>query len=162
MTKQTKTFIAFCRKTAGILLLLVFAVPAFSQDDNETVGGRVLDAYNRQIGKAEIIPDIAIQVNFTYYIKVWLNDGRVRIIRPQSGSRSSTIKCSFREYEYDSSNPKDNSRWEETASGTASLQMPPTGEVRKITISMVMTEKVVGDDEVEVNAEPQKFVIVID
>ena len=142
-------------------LLAAFVIPAFSQDEVQATG-KVLDAGNRQIGKAELIADTGIQVNFTYRIKMWLDDGRLRIIRPSSGSRSGTINCSFREYKVDSSNPKDDSRWDETGSGTASLQMPPTGEVRKITGLMVMTKKVVGDEDVAVNEKPQKFVIVID
>ena len=145
-------------------LLAAFVVPAYSQDnDDAEFGGKVLDAGNRQIGKADFIQDTGdVKTNFGYSIKMWLDDGRLRIIRPSSGSRSSTINCSFREYKVDSKNPKDDRLWDETGSGTASLQMPPTGEVRKITGSMVMTKKVVGDEDVAVNEKPQKFVIVID
>ena len=92
---------------------------------------------------------------------MWLDGGRLRIIRLNSGSRSN-INCSFREYKVDSKNPKDHRLWDETASGTASLQMPASGEVRKITGSMVMTKKVVGDEDVAVNEKPQHFTIVID
>jgi len=47
-------------------------------------------------------------------------------------------------------------------SGTASLKMPASGDVKKITASMTLTKKVVGDNEIEVSDKPQKFVIVID
>jgi len=144
-------------------LLAAFIVPAFSQDDDEAVVGKVLDAGNRQIGKAELITDNGnVKTNFGYYIKMWLDGGKLRLIRPNSGSRSSAINCSFSEFKYDSKNPKDDSRWDETGSGTASLQIPPTVDVRKISGSMVMTKKVVGDEDVAVNEKPQKFVIVID
>ena len=148
----------------AILLLAVFIVPAFSQDEDETIAGKVMDNNNRQIGKAELILNTGdVKTNFGYDIKIWLDDGsRLRIIRPHSGSRSSTINCSFREYKIDLNNPKDDSHWDETGSGTASLQMPASGDVRKITASMTLTKKVVGDDEVEVSNKPQKFVIVID
>lgn len=169
--KQTITKFSFGRMRGllsqvamAALLLAVFVVPAFSQDDDDTIAARVLDGDNRQVGKAELILDTGdVKTNFGYYIKMWLDGGsRLRIIKPQSGSRSSTINCTFREYKVDPKNPKDDSRWDETGSGTASLQMPPTGDVQKITGSMVMTKKVAGDDEVAVNEKPQKFLIVID
>lgn len=145
------------------ILLAAFAVPAFSQDDDTEFVGKVLDAGNSQIGRAEFIQDTGdVKTNFGYYIKIWLDGGRLRIIKPHSGSRSSSINCSFREYKVDSSNPKDSSRWDETGSGTALLQMPPTGEVQKINGSMTLTKKVVGDDEVVVNEKPQRFTIAID
>jgi hypothetical protein len=148
----------------AILLLAVFVVPAFSQNDDDVIAGKVLDAGNRQIGKAELILTTKdVKINFDYDIKIWLDGGsRLRIVRPNSGSRSSTINCSFSEYKVDSNNPKDDSRWEETGSGTASLKMPASGDVQKITASMTLTKKVVGDDEVAVNHKPQKFVIAID
>jgi hypothetical protein len=148
----------------AILLLAVFIVPAFSQDEDETIAGRVMDNNNRQVGKVELILTTKdVKINFDYDIKIWLDDGsRLRIVKPHSGSRSSTINCSFREYKVDSNNPKDDSRWDETGSGTASLQMPASGDVRKITTSMTLTKKLVGEDEVAVSDKPQKFVIVID
>ena len=66
------------------------------------------------------------------------------------------------QFKVDSSKPKDESLWDEIGSGTVSLQIPITDEVRKITGSMTLTKKIVGDDEVTVNEKPQKFVIVID
>lgn len=161
MKKPTLYFIRLFAKTVALLLLVVCTSPTFSQDD-EAVPARVLDASNRPIGKAELIPDIATQVNFTYSIRMWLSDGRLRIVRLQSGSRSSGIQASFREYKYDSSRPKDSSRWEETGSGTASLQMPATGDVQRITVSMTRTKKVSGDDEVVVDEPAQKFVVVLE
>ena len=148
----------------AILLLTMFVVPAFSQDDGDVIAGKVLDAGNRQIGKAELILNTGdVKTNFGYDIKLWLDDGsRLRIVRPNSGSRNSAINCSFREYKVDSNNPKDDSRWNETGSGTASLKMPASGDVKKITASMTLTKKVVGDNEIEVSDKPQKFVIVID
>lgn len=146
----------------ALLLLVVGLNPALAQDDDEAVPARVLDAGNRPIGKAELIPDTATQVNFTYYIKMWLSDGRLRVIRLQSGSRSSGIQASFREYKYDASRPKDSSRWDETGSGTASLQMPATGDVQKITLTMTRTKKVSGDDEVAVDEPAQKFDLVLE
>lgn len=160
MTKQTSYLFSLFFKTAAILLLC--SAPAFSQDEDEAVPARVLDASNRSVGKAELITDIATQVNFTYSIKMWLSDGRLRVIRLQSGSRSSGIQASFREYKYDTSRPKDKSRWDETGSGTATLQMPASGDVQKITVSMTRTNKVSGDDEVAVDEAPQKFVLVLD
>ena len=148
----------------AILLPALFVVPAFSQNDDDVIAGKVLDTGNRQIGKAELILTTKdVKINFDYDIRVWL-DGSflLRIIKPYSGSRSSTINCSFSEYKVDSNNPKDDSRWEETGSGTASLQMPASGDVQKITASMTLTKKVVGGDEVAVSAKPQKFVIVLD
>lgn len=159
MTRQISHLVSLLIKTAFILLLCT--AQAFSQDD-EVVPTRVLDASNRPIGKAELIPDISTQVNFTYAIKMWLSDGRLRVIRLQSGSRSSGIQASFREYKYDASRPKDKSRWEETGSGTASLQMPATGDVQRITVSMTRTKKVSGDDEVAVDEPPQKFIVVLE
>lgn len=146
----------------ALLLLVVSLNPALAQDDDEAVPARVLDAGNRPIGKAELIPDTATQVNFTCYIKMWLSDGRLRVIRLQSGSRSSGIQASFREYKYDASRPKDSSRWDETGSGTASLQMPATGDVQKITLTMTRTKKVSGDDEVAVDEPAQKFDLVLE
>jgi len=145
-------------------LLAVFIVPAFSQDDDETIAGKVMDNNNRQVGKAELILNTGdVKTNFGYDIRIWLDDGsRLRIVRPHSGSRSSTINCSFREYKVDSNNPKDDSRWNETGSGTDSLKMPASGDVQKITALMTLTKKVVGEDEVAVSDKPQKFVIVID
>jgi hypothetical protein len=161
-TRSALVQVAGRTAAALVLLLTTIASPAFSQEADEAVAGRVVDAANRPIGTAEMIPDVAIQVNFTYSIRLWLNDGRVRVVRPQSGSRSTTIKCSFTEYTYDAGNPKDRSRWEETGSGTASLQMPPIGDVRRISVSLAMTKKIVGEEEQTVTAEPRTVVIVID
>lgn len=91
MTTQIFNQLGRFAMTAVIILLGVCASSAFAQDDDEAVPARVLDASNRPIGKAELIPDIATQVNFTYRIKMWLSDGRLRVIRLQSGSRSSGI-----------------------------------------------------------------------
>ena len=131
MSQKTNNF-SFdkMRDLLGKAAMAAFVVPAFSQDEVQATG-KVLDAGNRQIGKAELIADTGIQVNFTYRIKMWLDSGRLRIIRPNSGSRSSTINCSFRECKVDSKNPKDDQLWDETASGTASLQMPASGEVQR-------------------------------
>lgn len=162
MTRQIPQCFNLFVKTAVILLLVVCTVPVFSQDDDEAIPARVLDASNRPIGKAELIPDTATQVNFTYSIKMWLSDGRLRILRLQSGSRSSGIQASFREYKYDTIRPKDKSQWDETGSGTASLQMPASGDVQKILVSMTRTKKVSGENEVGVDEPPQKFVIVLE
>jgi hypothetical protein len=144
-------------------LLAVGVTAAFSQDD-DTIGAKVLDAGNRPAGKAELILDTGdVKTNFGYTIKMWLDGGsRLRIVRPQSGSRSSTIECSFREYKVDPKDPKNSSSWDETGSGTASLKMPASGDVQKIDASMTLTKKAVGDDEVAVNEKPQRFVIVLD
>jgi hypothetical protein len=139
------------------------AAPGFSQDDDVEFVGRVLDASDPQIGKAEFIQHSGdVKIMFDYYIKMWLDGGRLRIIRPQSGSRSSTINCSFREYKVDPSNPKNTRLWRETGSGTATLQVPSGDEVRRINGSMVITERVSGDDSAPVNETPQRFVIFID
>src|SRR2546425_895167 len=117
-------------------LVSVIAVYAFAQADDDIVPGKVFDSGNRQIGRAELILDTGdVKTNFGYNIKLWLDGGlRLAIIRPQSGSRSSTINCSFREYKVDPKNPKDSSRWNETGSGTATLRMPATGDVQKIDV----------------------------
>ncbi len=58
----------------AILLLAVFIVPAFSQDDDDVIAGKVLDAGNRQIGKAELILNTGdVKTNFGYDIKIWLD-----------------------------------------------------------------------------------------
>jgi hypothetical protein len=154
----------FSKITIIAFLLAAFMIPAFAQDDDEAIPGKVMDASNRQAGKAELILDTGdVKTNFGYNIKLWLDGGsRLRLIRPQSGSRSSTITCSFREYKVDPKNPKDSTKWDETGSGTATLQMPASGDVQKITVSIALTKKVVGDDEVSANEKPQKFVIVLD
>lgn len=162
MTKSLLQLFNLCAKIVVLLLLVMCPVPAISQDDDEAVPARVLDVSNRAVGKAELIQDVSTQVNFTYSIKMWLSDGRLRIIRLQSGSRSSGIQASFREYKYDTNRPKDKSRWDETGSGAASLQMPATGDVQKITISMTRTKKVSGNDEVAVDEPPQKFVVILE
>ncbi len=167
----TKTRVSFLstsnaiRKiTLAALLLATFMLPAFGQDDDEAIPGKVMDAGNKQVGKADLILDTGdVKTNFGYNIKLWLDGGsRLRLIRPQSGSRSSTITCSFREYKVDARNPKDSTKWDETGSGTATLQMPASGDVQKITATMTLTKKVVGDDEVPANDKPQKFTIVLD
>ena len=40
----------------------------------------------------------------------------------------------FQEYKVDSSNPKGDSRWKYTGSGTVSPKMPLTGDVRRIAV----------------------------
>lgn len=167
----TKTRVSFLgtsnaiRKiTIAALLLAAFVLPAVGQDDDEAIPGKVMDAANKQVGKADLILDTGdVKTNFGYNIKLWTDGGsRLRMIRPQSGSRSSTITCSFREYKVDPKNPKDSSKWDETGSGTATLQMPASGDVQKISVSLTLTKKVVGDDEVAVSEKPQKFVVVLD
>lgn len=169
MSPQTTRFCSATRDalrkiTLTAFCLALFMVPAFAQDDEDTIPGKLLDAGNRQIGKAELELDTGdVKTNFGYWVKLWTDgNSRLRIIKPQSGSRSTPINCSFREYKVDPKNSKDSSKWDETGSGTATLQMPASGDVRKITVSLVLTKKVVGDDEVAVNEKPQKFVIVID
>lgn len=160
MTKQIFNLKQFFGKMAALLLLVVFVLPAFSQDD-DTVVGRLLNADTRQpLGKAEIL---TASNEFGLSLKLWLNGGKVRIIRPHSGSRSSTIHCSFREYKYDTSDPRNSQLWTETGAGTVALQIPASKDVvRSMTGTMVMTKKVVGEDEVAVQETPQKFVIVIE
>ena len=143
------------------ICLNLFAMSVFAQDDDATVG-KVVDAVSRQqIGKAEII---TTSDNFGFYVKMWLNGSKLRIIRPNSGSRSTTLSCSFREYKVSTSNPKDSSSWEEIGSGTATLQTPvdSSGEVRKMPGSMVVTERIVGDKDVKVTEKAQRFEIIID
>lgn len=159
MNQKTYKF-GFGKFSILAFLLLAFAASAFSQDD-DIVTGKVIDAGSRrQIGKAEII---TASNDFGFYIKMWLDGGKLRIIRPLSGSRSSTINCSFQEYKYDTKNPKDDSLWMETVSGNVSLQVQNSGdEVRKMSGSKVATKKVVGDNEVVVNEKPQRFEIIIE
>ena len=143
------------------ICLNLFAMSVFAQDDGATVG-KVVDAVSRQqLGKAEIITDSS---DFGFYVKMWLNGSKLRIIRPTSGSRSATLNCSFREYKVSASNPKDSGSWEETGSGTATLQTPvdANGEVRKMTGSMVVTERIVGDKETKVTEKAQRFEIIIE
>lgn len=160
MTKQIPNPKQFFGKTATLLLLIVFVLPAFSQGD-DTVVGRLLIADTRQpLGKAEIL---TASNEFGLSLKLWLNGGKVRIIYPHSGARSSTLHCSFREYKYDASDPRNSQLWTETGAGTVALQIPTSKDVvRSMTGTMVMTKKVVGEDEVAVQEIPQKFVIVIE
>jgi hypothetical protein len=142
-----------------VLLSVTGVMRAFAQDDVTT--GKVVDSVSgKQIGTAEII--IASN-DFGFYVKMWLNGTKLRIIRPTSGSRSTSLNCSFREYKVNPDNPKDESGWEETGSGTATLQTPvdSSGDVRKMPGSMTFTERIVGDNEVKVTEKPQKFEIII-
>lgn len=155
---------ALRRITLAAFCLAMCIVPTFAQDDEDTIPGKLLDAGNRQIGKAELELDTGdVKTNFGYWVKLWTDGNlRLRTLKPQSGSRRSTINCSLREYKVDPKNAKDSRKWSETGSGTATLQMPAEGDVQKITVSLLLTKKVVGDDEVAVNEKPQKFVIVLD
>src|SRR5688572_863507 len=143
---KSKSLLRMTAMPAFVMSMMV--ISAFAQDD-DTVSGKVLDAGNRTIGKADLVLDTGdVKTNFGYNVKLWLDSGsRLIFIRPQSGSRSSTIKCSFREYKVDAKNPKDDSRWVETGSGTATLQMSATGDVQRIAASVTLTTKVVGDNE---------------
>lgn len=141
-------------------LFMAFAVSVFAQDDNLT--GKVVDAVSRQqIGKAEII---TTSDDFGFYVKMWLNGSKLRIIRPNSGSRSTTLNCSFREYKVNPNNPTDSSGWDEIGSGTATLQTPVdvNGNVSKMPGSMVVTERIVNDKETKVTEKAQKFEIIIE
>lgn len=143
------------------LLFLVLVMNVFSQDD-DTTSGKVVDAISRrEIGKAEII---TASNDFGFYVKMWLNSTRLRIIRPISGSRSTTLNCSFREYKVNPNNPKDENSWEEIASGTATLQTPidSNGNVSKMPGSMTVTERIVNDKETKVTEKAQKFEIIIE
>lgn len=139
---------------------MAFATFSFAQDDNLT--GKVVDAVSRQqIGKAEIV---TTSDDFGFYVKMWLNGSKLRIIRPDSGSRATTLNCSFREYKVNPNNPKDQDSWEEIGSGTATLQTPvdSSGNVSKMPGSMVLTEKIVNDKETKVTEKAQRFEIIID
>lgn len=153
---------SFAVKSASAAILFVMcAMPVFSQDDDTTIG-KVLDGVSRKsIGKAEII---TASNDFGFYIKMWLDGSKLRIIRPNSGSRSSTLNCSFREYKVDAGNPSDENLWNETASGTATLQTPVNsdGEVRNMQGSMTVTERINGEREVKVTEKPQRFEIIIE
>lgn len=141
-------------------LFMAFATFSFAQDDNLT--GKVVDAVSRQqIGKAEIV---TTSDDFGFYVKMWLNGSKLRIIRPDSGSRATTLNCSFREYKVNPNNPKDQDSWEEIGSGTATLQTPvdSSGNVSKMPGSMVLTEKIVNDKETKVTEKAQRFEIIID
>jgi hypothetical protein len=141
-------------------LFITFAVTTFAQDDNLT--GKVVDAVSRkEIGKVEIITTSS---DFGFYVKMWLNGGKLRIIRPSSGSRTTTLTCSFREYKVNPNNPKDESGWDEIGSGTATLQTPvdANGNVSKMLGSMTLTEKIVNDKEVKVTEKAQNFEIIIE
>lgn len=142
------------------VLLLAFATTTFAQDDN--LAGKIVDAVSRkELGKAEIV---TTSDDFGFYVKMWLNGSKLRIIRPSSGSRATTLNCSFREYKVNPNNPKDDSTWEEIGAGTATLQTPvdSNGNVSKMTGSMTLTEKVVNDKEVKVTEKAQKFEIIIE
>ena len=165
MLKKTYILVfgnSFSIKFALTIFIFVFcAIPVFSQADDNLMG-KVVDAVSRQkIGKAEII---TTSDNFGFYLKMWLNGSKLRIIRPNSGSRQTTLNCSLREYKVDANNPKDESRWTETASGTATLQTPVNndGEVRNMPGSMVITERIVGTKEVKVTEKSQRFEIIIE
>ncbi len=150
------------RCALSLISFVLFALPVFGQDD-DAVTGKVLDGISRkQIGKAEII---TASNDFGFYVKMWLDGGsKLRIIRPGSGSRSTTLNCSFREYKVDANDPKNETLWDEVASGTATLQTPvsPSGEVRNMPGSMVVTERVVGDKDVKVTEKSQRFEIIIE
>lgn len=157
----------FAGKLFRAMLVLAVAaivvVPAYSQDDDEAVPGKVVDASNKTVGRADLTLDIGQPpTNFGYWVYLYVGTDRLMVIKPQSGSRSSTIVCSFREYKIDVAKPKDRSKWIETGSGTATLQMPATGEVSKINVTVTLTKKVVGDNDVAVNEKAQKLVIVLD
>jgi hypothetical protein len=145
---------------AILLVSLAFVTIALAQDDNLT--GKVVDTVTRkELGKAEIV---TTSDNFGFYVKMWLSGGKLRIIRPDSGSRATTMNCSFREYKVNPNNPKDSSGWEETGAGTATLQTPidNNGNVSKMPGSMIVKEKIVGEREVKVTEKAQKFEIIID
>ncbi|MEK7724399.1 MAG: hypothetical protein AAB336_08640 [Acidobacteriota bacterium] len=142
------------------ILFMAFATTAFAQDDN--LMGKVVDAVSRkEIGKAEIV---TTSDDFGFYVKMWLTGSKLRIIRPNSGSRSTTLNCSFREYKVNPNNPKDDSSWEEIGSGMATLQTPvdSNGNVSKMLGSMTLTEKIVNDKEVKVTEKAHRFEIIID
>ncbi len=151
-------------KTVLVLIAAVaFAAPIYSQDDGDAVPGKVMDAANRPVGKAALILDTGQPpTNFGYRVYIYLGSDGLMIIKPQSGSRSSSITCSMRDYKIDPAKPKDSSKWTETGSGTATLEMPPSGDVSKINVSVTQTKKVFGDDEVAVTEKAQKLVIVLD
>jgi hypothetical protein len=141
-------------------LFLTLAATMFAQDDNLT--GKVVDSISRkELGKAEIV---TTSDNFGFYVKMWLTGSKLRIIRPTSGSRATTLNCAFREYKVNPNNPKDENGWEETGAGTATLQTPvdSSGEVRKMPGSMTLTERIVNDKEVKVSEKAQKFEIIIE
>lgn len=142
------------------ILFLTFATTIFAQDDNLTA--KVIDSVSRkEIGKAEIV---TTSDDFGFYVKMWLTGAKLRIIRPNSGSRNTTMNCSFREYKVNAGNPKDSSSWEETGSGTATLQTPvgSSGNVEKMFGSMSLTEKIVNGKETKVAEKAQKFEIIIE
>lgn len=148
-----------------LILAVVLASPmtTLAQDDDVEFSGRVVDAANKKVGKADFISTSnEVKIMFGYYLKVWLDGGRLRIIRTDSGSRSTTINCTFREYSVDAAKPNDDTKWKETGSGTATLKMTPSGEVQRIDLTMTLTEKVVGDNSTPVNDKAQKFTIVIE
>ena len=141
-------------------LFVALTINAFSQDD-DTTSGQVIDAVSRkEIGKAEII---TASNDFGFYLKIWLSGGKLRIIRPISGSRATTLNCSFREYKVEANDPKNENQWQETASGTATLQTPvdANGNVSKMTGSMIVTERIVNDKETKVSEKAQRFEIII-
>lgn len=142
------------------ILLVVFTATAFAQDDDITTA-KVVNTNRQEIGKAEII---TASNDFGFYVKMWLNGGKLRIIKPNSGSRNTMLNCSFREYKVNPNNPKDQDGWEEIGSGIATLQTPvdSNGNVSKMTGSMTLTEKVVNDKEIKVSENAQKFEIILD
>lgn len=90
------------RLVFATVAVAIFAVPSHAQDD-DTVPAKVMDSANRAVGKAELVLDTGdVKTNFGYNIKMWLEgNSKLRIVRPQSGSRSTGISCSFREYKVD-------------------------------------------------------------
>jgi hypothetical protein len=158
-----KMFLRFSSLAMTVFLLIVFVLPVLSQDDEDGIPAKVVEG-KRQVGKAELVTNSGdVKINFGYDINLWLDGGsRLLIINPQSGTRGTGIKCIFREYKVDPRSPKDSSRWEETGSGMATLQMSASGEVRKIQVAVTLTKKVVGDDEVAVNEKPRMLEIVLD
>ncbi len=163
-TRPERTLIKkYIGKTIAISFLIVtFIISALAQDD-DAIGAKVLDANNRTVGKAELITDNGeVKTNFGYYIKMWTDGGTMRIIRPQSGSRASGISCSVREYKVDVTNPRDSSKWDETGSGTATLQMAATVDVQKITATIIINKRYKGDSEFSVKESPQKFTVVLE
>ncbi|MGD9587270.1 MAG: hypothetical protein AB7Q37_08640 [Pyrinomonadaceae bacterium] len=159
-TKQLR----YVNKLVSLMMIFTaLSLTALGQDDDVEFSGRVVDGANKKVGKVDFIQTSnEVKMMFGYYLKVWLDGGRLRVIRTDSGTRSTTIICSFREYTVNAARPNDDTQWEETGSGTATLKMTPSGEVRRIDLTMTLTEKVIGDNSTPVNEPAQKFTIMID
>lgn len=161
--RRTVNGSSMLRAAAVAFVSLLFMFPAFSQDDEDSVPAKVTDANNKAAGKASLVLDIGRPpTNFGYIVYLYLNGDRLLLIRPESGSRSSVINCTFREYKIDNAEPKNSSKWNETGSGTATLKMPASGDVQSITATVNRTRKVVGNDEVVVTEKVIKYVITLD